>query len=151
MYALIQGNAVDIYPFTQSDLQAIYPGASVPVQWSPEFMASEGIVTVFSTGASYDPRTQTADQVGCEYNEDATRWETAWVVRDLTPEEIAAQDAQQAEIVRDERNARLAECDWTQLADAPTNHAEWAVYRQALRDVPEQSGFPWNVIWPVSP
>lgn len=76
-----------------------------------------------------------------------------------TPEMIAGQQAQaaaaaleqQANEVRAERNRRLAETDWTQLADAPVNQAAWAAYRQALRDVPEQAGFPLDVIWPIEP
>jgi hypothetical protein len=34
---------------------------------------------------------------------------------------------------------------------APEKREEWAVYRQALRDIPEQPGFPWEVEWPVPP
>lgn len=54
-----------------------------------------------------------------------------------------------AQAVREERNRLLTECDWTQLPDAPVDSAAWAVYRQALRDVSKQEGFPLNVIWPV--
>lgn len=53
--------------------------------------------------------------------------------------------------IRAERNALLSACDWTQLADAPVDDLAWAVYRQALRDIPDQSGFPANVVWPVAP
>lgn len=63
----------------------------------------------------------------------------------------AAKDAEQAKAVRADRAARLAECDWTQLADAPVDNLSWAVYRQALRDIPTQAGFPWNITWPVKP
>ncbi len=60
----------------------------------------------------------------------------------------ATKDADQAEKVRSDRNKRLSDCDWTQLADSPVDKAVWATYRQALRDVPSQAGFPWNVQWP---
>jgi hypothetical protein len=53
--------------------------------------------------------------------------------------------------VRAQRNALLSACDWTQLADAPVDDLAWAVYRQALRDIPDQPGFPANVVWPVAP
>lgn len=56
-----------------------------------------------------------------------------------------------ADQVRAERDRLLAESDWTQVADAPVDQAAWATYRQALRDVPEQQGFPHDVIWPVKP
>jgi hypothetical protein len=57
----------------------------------------------------------------------------------------------QAAQVRAQRNALLSACDWTQLADAPVDDLAWATYRQALRDIPTQSGFPLDVVWPVAP
>lgn len=52
------------------------------------------------------------------------------------------------------RNHLLANSDWTQLPDVPLTaeqKAAWATYRQALRDVPAQAGFPENINWPVIP
>lgn len=63
----------------------------------------------------------------------------------------AAKDAEQSKAVRGDRNKRLTDCDWTQLPDAPVDSAAWATYRQALRDVPSQVGFPWDVTWPEVP
>jgi hypothetical protein len=63
----------------------------------------------------------------------------------------AAKDAEQAERVRDDRNKRLAECDWTQLADSPVDKTVWATYRQELRDITKADGFPWSITWPVKP
>lgn len=53
--------------------------------------------------------------------------------------------------VRDRRKGLLAASDWTQLPDAPVDKAAWATYRQALRDITKQEGFPTNVNWPESP
>lgn len=63
----------------------------------------------------------------------------------------AQKDAEQARNIRDERTRRLSACDWTQLVDAPVDSLAWANYRQALRDVPDQPGFPFNVTWPSQP
>ncbi len=63
----------------------------------------------------------------------------------------AQKDAEQAKAVRADRNKRLTDTDWTQLADAPVNSVAWSNYRQALRDVPSQDGFPFNVNWPAQP
>jgi len=71
-------------------------------------------------------------------------------IREMTPEEIAAL-APTADEIRTQRNAMLAACDWTQVADAPVDQTLWAVYRQELRDIPDQEGFPENVIWPTQP
>lgn len=53
--------------------------------------------------------------------------------------------------VRAERDRLISACDWTVLDDAKTDKQAWATYRQALRDVPEQPGFPYDVIWPAVP
>ena len=63
----------------------------------------------------------------------------------------ASKDAEQAKSVRASRDAKLAESDWTQVADAPVDKAVWATYRQALRDITAQSGFPWTIEWPIAP
>lgn len=63
----------------------------------------------------------------------------------------AMKDAEQAKSVRATRGEKLKDSDWTQLADAPVDKALWAAYRQSLRDVTTQEGFPWVIIWPVQP
>lgn len=63
----------------------------------------------------------------------------------------AAKDEEQAKSIRTSRNEKLKECDWTQVADAPVDKEAWAAYRQALRDVTSQVGFPWDIIWPNDP
>lgn len=52
--------------------------------------------------------------------------------------------------VRATRNVKIASCDWRMLADVLSGDV-WKTYRQALRDVPAQVGFPENVIWPAEP
>lgn len=79
------------------------------------------------------------------------QWFTKYSVVDLTDEQKAAKDADQAKAIRDDRNKRLAECDWTQLSDAPVDKTAWASYRQELRDISKQTGFPWEVTWPIAP
>ena len=80
----------------------------------------------------------------------------------FTAEEEAAIDAKEAAYaagaddraaaeVRTERDAKLAETDWTQVADAPVSQEDWAAYRALLRSIPEQEGFPNEVTWPTEP
>lgn len=81
------------------------------------------------------------------------------VVRDANLDELAqAQiDSQKAavhrtNVQRDNRNQLLAQTDWTQAKDVPDAvSSKWAPYRQALRDVPQQPGFPENIVWPEKP
>ena len=60
-------------------------------------------------------------------------------------------DTEQAKSVRSTRDTKLKDTDWSQVADAPVNKTVWATYRQTLRDVPTQSGFPWTITWPTQP
>jgi hypothetical protein len=60
---------------------------------------------------------------------------------------------EQWKIVRGERDAKLQSCDWTVLPDVPMSDAkreEWETYRQALRDITDQSD-PFNITWPTPP
>ena len=66
----------------------------------------------------------------------------------------AAKDTEQAKSVRQSRDTKLAESDWRFIKAAETAttlDAAWATYRQALRDVTAQSGFPWTITWPDAP
>jgi hypothetical protein len=63
----------------------------------------------------------------------------------------AIKDAEQAANVRRTRTEKLKDCDWTQIADSTADKAAWATYRQALRDITGQAGFPWTITWPDAP
>ena len=63
--------------------------------------------------------------------------------------DAGANDRKAAE-VRTGRNEKIKACDWRVLPDVSNSDA-WKVYRQALRDVPMQTGFPNNVVWPDAP
>lgn len=85
----------------------------------------------------------------------------AWIVSDVTPQRVldeiaVAASKRVSKVVLTERFRLLAESDWTDTASAParlgeTTYAAWQTYRQALRDIPEQSGYPLNVVWPIAP
>jgi len=62
--------------------------------------------------------------------------------------------AELAADIRAKRDALIAESDWTQLADSPFTAAQkavWASYREALRNIPQQAGFPSTITWPTQP
>jgi hypothetical protein len=59
-----------------------------------------------------------------------------------------------AEEIKVKRNKLLQESDWTQIPNNPLTiekQQEWAVYRQLLRDITKQPGYPANVVWPQQP
>ena len=79
----------------------------------------------------------------------------------FTAEEEAEWDAMEAEYAagaderaaaeaREERDEKLAATDWRASSDL-TLSTEWATYRQALRDIPSQAGFPNTITWPDEP
>lgn len=70
------------------------------------------------------------------------------------PEPHIPTQEEKEQTIRNERNMRLSYTDWTQLPDSPLTaeqKAAYAEYRQALRDVPEQAGFPESIEWPEEP
>jgi len=81
------------------------------------------------------------------YEPDVEAWE-AW--KASLPDPTAEQAAQ----AREKRDRLLAESDWTQVLDAPISaecREEFRVYRQKLRDITEQEGFPLEIVWPEMP
>ena len=83
---------------------------------------------------------------------DASEVQTGETVVDVIPASLLA--TLEASEQRRQRDAMLSACDWTQSADSPldaTKKAAWASYRTALRNVPQQSGFPGSISWPSAP
>ena len=95
----------------------------------------------------FDPATQACEE-GPAVLVDGV-WTQNYIVTDLDADASAAVVGAQWDVVRAERNKLLAECDWTQLPDAPVDAIAWATYRQALRDITTQAD-PFNIIWPDS-
>ena len=114
-----------------------------------EVLEALGADVVFEGPQAQPTRYQVAFADGVEQIEG--KWYTKYSVADMDAEAIAVKDAEQAKSVRQQRGEKLKDSDWTQVADAPVDQAAWAVYRQALRDITSQAGFPWTIDWPVSP
>jgi len=80
------------------------------------------------------------------------------VLVEMTDAEIATANAERDDYinnllptdVRNQRDSLLAATDWTALSDV-TMSSEMTAYRQALRDIPSQAGFPASVTWPTKP
>ena len=85
---------------------------------------------------------------GSQLKWDGSKWVNE--VIPVEPEPEAPEPTPQDVLVRSERDSLLAATDWTANSDV-TMSDEMRAYRQALRDVPSQAGFPDNVTWPVKP
>lgn len=152
---------------TQGEIRKLHPNTSLPKVWNDDICELLGVDPVFE-GPQATPTSpyQYSMQQGVEQING--KWYTKHVLgpvftdyRDddgvlhsIEEQETAyraTKDAEQAKSVREQRNKLLADTDWTQVADAPVDKAAWSTYRQALRDVSAQDGFPWNVTWPDAP
>jgi len=150
----------------EGEFRALFPNTSMPQQLSEELLNSFGADVVFegaqATGGTVYQYSQASgvEQVN-------GKWYTKYILGPVFLDQVvdgttttaaeqeaaykAQKDAEQAKSVRATRDAKLAECDWTQVADAPVDKTVWATYRQALRDVTAQDGFPWTITWPDAP
>jgi len=137
-------------------------------QLAPEVMESLGVDPVLEgPQATTTPPYQVSQRDGVEQIDG--KWYTKYIAgpvftdrpaTDTEPAQTAAEqeaayktikDTEQAKSVREDRTKRLSDSDWTQLADSAADKAAWATYRQALRNIPTQAGFPWTIDWPTQP
>ena len=124
------------------EVRAAFPNVSMPESLSDALLAEFNIVPVTQTSAP-------AGHVVVELAPalvDGT-WTQQWTLRAPTDEETQAKASE----VRTQRTDKLSASDWTQVLDAPIDQSAWALYRQALRDVTAQAGFPWVIDWPLTP
>lgn len=135
------------YPVMEGFIRALYPDASFP---SPFVPPAPYEVVQDAVQPSFNRITQRVkEKPPINVN---GKWTRQWEVVALSVEEAAVVANEAGRLIRLQRNQMLMESDWTQLLDvSPTIAAAWAPYRQALRDIPEQPGFPFNVNWPTQP
>ena len=133
----------------ESEFRALFPNTSLPSQLTEALINELGADVVFQGSQGNPTRYQYAFADGVEQTDG--KWYTKYSVADMAQEAKDALDANQAKTIREQRDAKLADSDWTQVADAPVDKTVWATYRQALRDITSQSGFPWTVTWPDAP
>ena len=119
-------------------------------QLTPEVMEAIGADVVFEGPQATPTRYQFTFRDGVT-QDDQGRWFTNYSVSDMDQEAKDALDTAQAKAVRQSRTEKLKDSDWTQIADSTADKAAWATYRQALRDITAQAGFPWTVTWPDAP
>ena len=150
---------------TISQFKASYPNTSFPKAITADILDSYGFDPVLNGAAAtvtapYGVSTRDGvEQIDGQW---FTKFVAGPVFTDIEGGDTAAEqeaayragvDAQVAESVRAERNRKLADTDWTQLADSSANATAWGTYRQSLRDLPTSSGADWphNVTWPTEP
>lgn len=151
---------------SQGEIRKLNPNVSLPKVWNDSVHDALGIDPIFKTPKpSPSGAYKIVIQDGAEQDANGN-WVQKWIERDMFSDtteddvtttkaehEAAYQtylDAKAATNVREDRDSRLAKTDWMGMSDV-TMSADWATYRQALRDVPAQEGFPNTITWPDEP
>ena len=135
--------------YTIGDLRKDNPNTSFPKSVSDETLAEYGVFRCTSLpDPDYDPITHRL------VTQQPALVDGAWTVSRLAvakeQAQLDAEASQTEDSVRTKRNKLLAETDYLALSDT-TMSAEMTAYRQALRDITAQDGFPHNVTFPTKP
>lgn len=150
---------------TESEFRSIHKNTSFPNTLTPEILDSFGVDPILE-----GPRAQTTPPYEISVRQGVEeingKWFTKYVIgpvftdiEDKTAEEQEIEykariDEQVAKSVRDQRDRLLNESDWIVIKSKETGtnlSASFKEYRQALRDITLQEGFPHNVTWPTLP
>ena len=139
-YIKAEGGTVVKFPYSVSELKSENPNVSFPEHISDEILASYNVFPVFEerNGTTVDIQTE-------QITEDVVFEDGVWKQK---YNKVLLSEEQAGQRVRNHRDSLLRRTDWTALSDN-TMTTEMVAYRQALRDVTTQEGFPYSVIWPT--
>lgn len=150
MFVKITNGEITQYPYSVGLLRRDNPNTSFPKSLSSEMLASYGVYEVKTPPApDHDPETHFVEYAPVPSFADGS-WVYVPSVRPLSSEQIAERTERKSAEARARRSGLLAETDWAALSDV-TMSPEMAAYRQALRDITAQPGFPNTVTWPAKP
>ena len=149
-YVKLNSNGdIEKYPYNLSELEKDFPNTSfaIPIEETSLnnrniFKVAPGIIP------QVDHTKEIVEQPPVLQN---GTWTQVFSVVDATQEQLQTKFDAAAYGVRKRRNELLLNSDWTQIEDVPVNKQAWAAYRQALRNITLQEGFPWSVTWPSTP
>jgi hypothetical protein len=156
---------------TQGEIRRSMPNTSLPRVWTAdicEFLGIDPVLAAPAPAASGEYKVVSRNGV---VQDALGNWVFAWVERDMFADYVdeegvtvtktsqeaaytATKNAEAALAARNTRDGLIASSDWMVIKafEAGTTVAtEWATYRQALRDVTSQAGFPWEITWPEKP
>ena len=156
---------------TQGEIRRSMPNTSLPRVWTAdicEFLGIDPVLAAPAPAASGEYKVVSRNGVTQDAN---GNWVFAWLERDMFADYVdedgvtvtkaeqeqaytARKNDEAATAVRAERDKLIASCDWMAIKAFEGGTAvstEWATYRQALRDVSAQAGFPNDITWPTQP
>ena len=148
-YAKIREGVVLQYPYDIYDLRRDNPNTSFPEVMTPEVYAEWEMFPVsVDPEPSYDPIYKEISSVSPSLVDGV--WTQGWEISDRDAEDIAESVEDKKREIRAQRTRLLEETDFYGFSDV-TMTSEMSTYRQALRDVPSQEGFPTTIVWPTKP
>lgn len=145
-YAKIENGAVVKYPYTVAEIKADFPDVDFSNGFTDEVVAACSILDVKQGEIPAHSSSTHKFITTVEINSDGEAVAVVTAER-RRPEEAAYN-------LRNARDIALAKTDWLATKSLETGQpipSEYAAYRQALRDLPNQEGFPYDVIWPDQP
>jgi hypothetical protein len=147
MYLRIIDETIN-YPYSIPELRAAFPHTFLPAQLTDETLIQWDMYVVTPTSMPNDYTKNITE--GTPVLTDGVYYQN-WIQTNASQSEIDYRIENQWFIIRETRNELLAECDWTQLGDIPTETKSiWSAYRQSLRDITSQTN-PFSITWPVKP
>ena len=154
MYAKINNEVVEKFPYSIGLLRKENPNISFPKKPTDTMLSSYGVYLVRETNPTVGENQKLVKSWGPELI-DGEWWLNHQAV-DMTVEEIADRDAAKSKEVRSQRDNLLSQSDWRVIKAQETGtamSAEWVDDRQALRDITSHANFPWldDADWPVKP
>ena len=136
------------YPYSIPQLRVAFPNVSLPSELTDTSLIEWDMYVVTPTPMPTDYTKNITEGTPVLTN---SVYYQNWIQTDASQSEIDYRLENQWFIIRETRNELLSECDWTQLADIPTETKSiWSEYRQSLRDITSQSN-PFSITWPVKP
>jgi len=151
MYLKVSGSNI-IYPYSVHELKMENRNISFPSIISDTLLENFNVYPVELRDSGYDD----------DYTKDVTEitpilsgsvYVQTYEITDADETTLNKRNEIKWEEIRDERNTRLSDCDWTQFQDTPITGSkltEWQTYRQSLRDITNQEN-PYNITWPTKP
>lgn len=140
-------------PIALENFKQLHPSVSLPFPLFPEHIEPHGYgIYDFSMPPECGVFEKLEEMAPVKSPDNGVYYQTRIAVP-MNDEEIAARTEEEWVVVRYKRDQILIKCDWTVGNDSPLSDekkAEWASYRQALRDITTQTD-PFNITWPTKP
>lgn len=150
MFVKVTNGAIETYPYSIGRFRRDNPRVSFPKKISDEMLASYGVYDVkWLPSPEHDTETHFVEYSSVPVLRDGV-WVYAPTTRELSVEQIAEREVSRSAEARAERDDLLSGTDWQAVTDRVMSGPEIA-YRQSLRDLPQQAGFPKTHTWPTKP